>query len=79
MVLPFWEGRQPLSWVFSLLFSVSYPQDRRSYYLFFNYLFFNYLYGSPVTAKNGRGGVSRNSEELPGGVSRNSVENLPGS
>ena len=21
-----------------------YPQDRRSYYLFFNYLFFNYLY-----------------------------------
>ena len=32
----------------SLLFSVSYPQDRRSYYLFFNYLFFNYLYGSAV-------------------------------
>ena len=29
--------------VFSLVFSVSYPQDRRSYYLFFNYLFFNYL------------------------------------
>ena len=31
--------------VVSLLFSVSYPQTRRSYYLFFNYLFFNYLYG----------------------------------
>ena len=29
--------------VVSLLFSVSYPQARRSYYLFFNYLFFNYL------------------------------------
>ena len=43
LVLPFREGRQPLSWVVSLLFSVSYPQDRRSYYLFFNYLFFNYL------------------------------------
>ena len=37
----------PLS-VVSLLFSASYPQDRRSYYLFFNYLFFTicmvYLY-----------------------------------
>ena len=30
--------------VVSLLFSVSYPQTRRSYYLFFNYLFFNYLF-----------------------------------
>ena len=29
------------------MFSASYPQDRRSYYLFFNYLFFNYLYGYP--------------------------------
>ena len=29
----------------SLLFSASYPQASRSYYLFFNYLFFNYLYG----------------------------------
>ena len=28
----------------SLLFSASYPQARRSYYLFFNYLFFNYLF-----------------------------------
>ena len=25
-----------------------YPQDRRSYYLFFNYLFFNYLLGCAV-------------------------------
>ena len=48
LVLPFREGRQPLSWVFSLLFSVSYPQARRSYYLFFNYLFFNYLYGGQL-------------------------------
>ena len=32
-----------LSWVVSLLFSVSCPQARRSYYLFFNYLFFNYM------------------------------------
>ena len=30
--------------VVSLLFSASYPQARRSYYLFFNYLFFNYLF-----------------------------------
>ena len=67
LVLPFAGGVSPPLPVFSLLFSVSYPQDRRSYYLFFNYLFFNYLYGSPVTAKNCRGGVSRNSEELPGG------------
>ena len=35
LVLPFWEGRLPLSWVFSLLFSARYSQDRRSYYLFF--------------------------------------------
>ena len=38
--MTFREGRQPLSRVVSLLFSVSYPQARRSYYLFFNYLFF---------------------------------------
>ena len=35
LILPFLEGRQPLSWVVSILFSVSYSQDRRSYYLFF--------------------------------------------
>ena len=44
----FCGGRQPLSWVVSLLFSASYPQDRRSYYLFLYYLFFTtcmvYLY-----------------------------------
>ena len=43
----FREGRVPLLGGFSF-FSVSYPQTRRSYYLFFNYLFFNYLYGVPV-------------------------------
>ena len=30
LILPFREGRQPLSWVFSLFFSASYPQVRRS-------------------------------------------------
>ena len=34
----------PLRYGVRRLFSVSYPQARRSYYLFFNYLFFNYLY-----------------------------------
>ena len=29
--------------VVSLFFSASYPQARRSYYLFFSYLFFNYM------------------------------------
>ena len=48
MVLPFAGGVSPQLSVFSLLFSVSYPQTRRSYYLFFSYLFFNYLYGVPV-------------------------------
>ena len=36
----------------SFLFLASYPQDRRSYYLFFNYLFFNYLYVLPVWYTN---------------------------
>ena len=40
MVLPFAGGFSPPLSVVSLLFSVSYPQIRRSYYLFFNYLFF---------------------------------------
>ena len=44
LVLPFAGGASPSLPVVSLLFSVSYPQARRSYYLFFNYLFFNYLY-----------------------------------
>ena len=38
--MPFAGGVSPPLPVVSLLFSVSYPQDRRSYYLFFNYLFF---------------------------------------
>ena len=44
MVLSFVGGVSHPLLVVSLLFSVSYPQDRRSYYLFFNYLFFNYLF-----------------------------------
>ena len=44
MVLTLVGGVSPPVPVFSLLFSASYPQARRSYYLFFNYLFFNYLY-----------------------------------
>ena len=43
MVLCFAGGVNPPLPLVSLLFSVSYPQTRRSYYLFFNYLFFNYL------------------------------------
>ena len=43
LVLPFAGGVSPPLPVVSLLFSASYPQDRRFYYLFFNYLFFNYL------------------------------------
>ena len=43
LVLPFAGGVSPPFPVVSLLFSVSYPQDRRSYYMFFNYMFFNYM------------------------------------
>ena len=43
MVLPLAEGVCAPLGVVSLVFSASYPQARRSYYLFFNYLFFNYL------------------------------------
>ena len=69
MVLPFAGGVSPLSWVVSLLFSASYPQDRRSYYLFFNYLFFNYLYGGSLYAENlGGGGFTICGECGGGGV-----------
>ena len=63
MVLTFAGGVSPPRPGVSLLFSVSYPQASRSYYLFFNYLFFNYLffnylYGSSLWYKNlGGGGV----------------------
>ena len=58
----------PLS-VFSFLFSASYPQDRRSYYLFFNYLFFNYLYGGWfVRRKPGGGGGFVRKIAFRGGV-----------
>ena len=36
---------------------MSYPQTRRSYYLFFYYLFFYYLYGVPVWTYFVGGGV----------------------
>ena len=49
LVLPFAGGVSPPLPVVSLLFSVSYPQPSRSYYLFFNYLFFNYLYGGSLS------------------------------
>ena len=38
LVLPFAGGVSPPLPMVSLLFSVSYPQSRRYYYLFFNYL-----------------------------------------
>ena len=36
-------ARSAAVWCKSFVFA-SYPQTRRSYYLFFNYLFFNYLF-----------------------------------
>ena len=62
MVLTFAGGVSPPRPGVSLLFSVSYPQASRSYYLFFNYLFFNYLffnylYGSSLWYKNLGGGL----------------------
>ena len=60
MVLPFAGGVSPPVPAVFLLFSVSYPQARRSYYLFFNYLFLLLV------------GVTRNSEELGAKVTRNS-------
>ena len=50
LILVLLSGRlpDPLRYGVSLFFSASYPQVRRSCYLFFNYLFFNYLYGSAL-------------------------------
>ena len=56
--MPFAGGVSPPLPVVSLLFSASYPQDRRSYYLFFNYLFFNYLYSVTRLVKESGGGVT---------------------
>ena len=53
--------------VVSLLFSVSYPQTRRSYYLFFNYLFFTTCFRVSRMLEELRGGVSRMLEESSGG------------
>ena len=61
--------------MFSLLFSASYPQDSRSYYLFFNYLFFNYLYRSPVCTYQRAGGSPVCTYQRAGGVSRLHVDN----
>ena len=38
LVLDFAGASAPPLSLFSLLFSASYPQDRRSYYMFFNYM-----------------------------------------
>ena len=60
----------------SLLFSASYPQDRRSYYLFFNYLSY-YLYMFPVCSKN-RGGMFPVCSKIGfANVPRMLVENSP--
>ena len=47
LVLLFAGGVSPHLPAVSILFSVSYPQHRRSYYLFFNYLFFTTCLGDP--------------------------------
>ena len=52
LVLPFPGGALAPLFGWFLFLPASYPQDRRSYYLFFNYLFFNYLYRCPVCSKN---------------------------
>ena len=77
MVLTLAGGVSPPVPVVSLLFSVSYPQDRRSYYLFFNYLFFNYLDMLPVCSKN-RGGMLPVCSKIGfANVTRMLVENSP--
>ena len=43
--------------MFSLLFSASYPQDRRSYYLFFNYLYRSIRIGAKSSGESIRIGV----------------------
>ena len=54
-----------------------YPQDRRSYYLFFNYLFFNYLDMFPEWSKN-RGAMFPEWSKIGfANVSRMVVENSP--
>ena len=58
MVLSFAGGFSPLLSVVSLLFSVSYPQARRSYYLFFNYLFLLLVCVTRICGNEG-GGVTR--------------------
>ena len=65
--------------VVSLLFSASYPQGRRSYYLFFNYLFFNYLYRSIRIGAESSGESIRIGAESSGESIRIGVENSPAS
>ena len=63
--------------VVSLLFSVSYSQTRRSYYLFFNYLFFTTCFRVSRMLEELRGGVSRMLEESSGGGIPNARGKLP--
>ena len=56
---------------------MSYPQDRRSYYLFFNYLFFNYLYRSTRMLEESSGESTRMLEEIERGVYPNARGKLP--
>ena len=74
-VLPFAGGVSPPFPVVSLLFSVSYPQASRSYYLFFNYLFFNYLYGGAKGPSFWGGGGCERPVFLGGGGCEKPVEN----
>ena len=69
MVCLLWVALAPLSFLGGFSFVlVSYPQVRRSYYLFFNYLFFNYLLGGQVSAENyPEGGQVSAGNSLEGG------------
>ena len=66
LIFRFAGGVSPPFPVFSLLFSASYPQDRRSYYLFFNYLFFTTCFRVARMLEELRGGVARMLEESSG-------------
>ena len=73
----FCGGVSPPLPVVSLLFSVSYPQDRRSYYLFFNYLFFNYLYRCSLSPEDRGSMCSLSPETDCFNVFAFTVENWP--
>ena len=77
LVLPFAGGASPPLPVVSLLFSASYPQIRRSYYLFFNYLFFNYLYRCSLSPEDRGSMCSLSPETDCFNVFAFTVENWP--